>query len=221
VQYDKLGVLLFTPPRLLLTSAEVFSGVIMAVSQWANANTAMLSAAILAGDRSAEQALVARLTPALRLMLRVSRIPIEDREDLLHDALIILLKRLRTSALDQADGVEAFVQATLHNLRVGEWRRSDRRQHLLHANAHDAEPLLEPPPDVRLESNAAGDLVRSAIDGLRQPRDQRLIREHYLKEVGKPELCSQFQITEAHFDRILYNARQRLKALLVSAGMVK
>jgi RNA polymerase sigma factor (sigma-70 family) len=221
-------------PRLLLRSAEAFSGTGMAAREWqqaeqtnspaAQASTATqkpssteLAAAIFAGDRRAEQLLIARLTPALRLMLRVQRIPPEDRDDLLQEGLIILLKRLRTKPLDNAENVEAFMEATIRNLRIGDWRRQNRRQLLLDANSKEIEAPMELPPEVKLDANATRQLVRQAVSSLRQTRDQQLIREHYLKEVSKPELCSRLNVTGAHFDRILFNARTRLKSLLCSA----
>jgi RNA polymerase sigma factor (sigma-70 family) len=176
-----------------------------------------LAAAIFAGDRRAEQLLIARLTAPLRLMLRVQRVPIEDRDDLLQEGLIILLKRLRAKPLQDAENVEAFMEATIRNLRIGDWRRQDRRQQLLDANAHEVEAPMELPPEVKLEAKVTSQLVRQAVSNLRQVRDQQLIREHYLKEVSKPELCLRLKVTEAHFDRILFNARTRLKSLLCSA----
>ena len=210
-------IVLESRPRLLLTSAEANLGVGMVEHNGGQTSYAYLAAAIFAGDRSAERALVAQLTAPLRLMLRVQRVPIDEREDLLQDSLIVLLKRLRASPLQNAENVEAFLQATVRNLRIGQWRRSDRRDQLLNAHADDAIPSMEITPEVRLDANILNKLVRNAVGSLRQPRDQQLIREHYLEEVGKPELCARLHVSEAHFDRILFNARQRLKTLLNQA----
>jgi len=181
------------------------------------ASHADLAAAIFAGDRGAERDLVTRLTTPLRLMLRVQRVPIEEREDMLQESLIVLLKRLRTIPLQNAENVEAFLEATVRNLRIGQWRRRDRRDQLLGAYADDVTPSSELSPEIHLDASTLSQFVRDAVSSLRQKRDQQLIREHYLDDVDKPELCARLQVTEAHFDRILFNARQRLKALLLHA----
>ena len=57
-------------------------------------------------------------------------------------------------------------------------------------------------------------LVREAMAELRQPRDRQLLRRFYLGEEDKADLCQEYGVTPAHFDRVLYRARQRFGELL-------
>src|SRR5262249_31215791 len=74
---------------------------------------------IKAGDRLAEAALVSRLQPGLRLVLRrATRGDVELAHELCQEALIIVLRRVRGSGLDDPAGLPAFAAQTARNLAI-------------------------------------------------------------------------------------------------------
>lgn len=183
------------------------------------ASLAELAARVLAGDRLAESILVARLTRPLRLVFRVRRVSSAEVDDLVQETLIIVLKRLRSSALNEADGVQAFSEATARNVWLAQCRKAGRREDLLRRQEDSLEPAMELPPEQRCSREEARRLVQESVADLSQSRDRELLREHYLNEVDKEALCARLGLSAAHFDRTLYNARERLRKLLRRRGM--
>jgi RNA polymerase sigma-70 factor (ECF subfamily) len=52
------------------------------------------------------------------------------------------------------------------------------------------------------------------LASLSQPRDRELLRRHYLEEADKQATCQVLGLDSAHYDRVLFRARQRLGKLL-------
>lgn len=180
---------------------------------------ATLAAAILAGSPAAEAELVRRLARPLRLMLRQRRVPPDDQDDVLQEALLIVLKRLRSTPLEDATRLEAFVEGVVGRLWLGGWRREGRREKLQDHVQAVAEPLPELPPDRSWERDRVRKAVHAVISQLHLPRDRQLIRDYYLHELDKLQICARLKVSTVHFDRILYNARRRLRALLIAEGL--
>jgi len=55
--------------------------------------------------------------------------------------------------------------------------------------------------------------VARLLDELTVDRDKHILRRFYLVGDDKDELCKEFDLTPAHFDRVLYRARERFKVL--------
>ena len=180
---------------------------------------ATLAAAIYTGSPAAEAELVRRLARPLRLMLRQRRVPPDVQDDLLQDALVVVLKRLRSAPLDDATRLEAFVEGVVGRLWLGGWRRDSRRERLQDHLQAVAEPLPELPPDRQFERERIRSAVQAVIAQLHLPRDRQLIRDYYLHELDKLQICARLNVGSVHFDRILYNARRRLRALLIAEGL--
>ena len=52
-------------------------------------------------------------------------------------------------------------------------------------------------------------------------RDRELLVRFYLYEESKESLCRTFGLTELHFNRVIYRARDRFRELLKRRGMDK
>lgn len=124
------------------------------------------------------------------------------------------MRRLRSGELADIEAVQAFTEATAKNVMLGEFRKQSRRQELLDQHGGTLEPFPELPPERVFADREVARAIRQSVSQLKQPRDQQLLREHYLNDVDKPRLCEQMAVSAAHFDRILFNARERLRALL-------
>lgn len=172
----------------------------------------------IAGDTRTEQALAQRLYRPLHQMLRVRRVPAADCDDLVQETLLIVLARFRNQALDPIEDVDAFACATCRNLLIGQWRKSGR-QESLNAERESLQVVVGKVPEQALGHEQMATLVRESVSHMSQPRDREILLQHYLHDQDKSELCQRFQLTSAHFDRILYNARQRLRTLLLRAGV--
>ena len=46
-----------------------------------------------------------------------------------------------------------------------------------------------------------------------QTRDQDLLKRFYLSGDTKGDLCAEYGLTDSHFDRVIFRARQRFKSI--------
>ena len=46
------------------------------------------------------------------------------------------------------------------------------------------------------------------------PRDRELLVRYYLRDEDKAAICRGLGLTEAHFNRVIFRARERFRALL-------
>lgn len=174
-----------------------------------------LAVRIQNGDSGAETLLVLRTRPALvRLLTRRLR----DRslaEDLCHDAYAIVLQRLRSGGIADPAGLAGFIAATARNLAIDHHRKAVRRR-----TDADDEKVLSAPADDRSDPALSvgradlGAVVRRLLAELPVARDRELLAAYYLRDEPKERLCSEFGVTELHFNRILHRARQRFAEIL-------
>jgi RNA polymerase sigma-70 factor, ECF subfamily len=181
-----------------------------------------LCARIRAGDADAEAVLVARLQSGLRLVAnRASGGDFELSRDVCQEALMILLRRLRATGLDDPAGLEAFAAQTVRNLIIAARRKKVRQR-----TASDWE-ALEGVPDPRpLVSSAEaagrlGTLLKQLLAELPGERDRAILTRFYLNEDEKSEICRDLNLTDLGFNQVLFRARNRLRQLVIQAGIDK
>jgi len=181
-----------------------------------------LCARIRVGDADAEATLVTRLQSGLRLVAsRAAGGDIELSRDVCQETLVILIRRLRTKGLDDPSALEAFAAQTARNLVIAA-RRKNRRQR----TAADSDALAgmpDPRPMVPEEeaSGRIGVLVRRLLLELPVDRDRAILTRFYLKEEDKSVICRDLNLTELGFNQVIFRARNRLRQLLVEAGIDK
>ncbi|MCB1033658.1 MAG: sigma-70 family RNA polymerase sigma factor [Acidobacteria bacterium] len=123
-----------------------------------------------ASERLAEE-LLRRTAPRLRAILGRYRIPHPDGEDLLQDALVLLVRQG-----EKLRDPEAYLVSTLRFRCLMFWRsHGRRRQEVVEAAA--LESLAEPQPPAQETASLRHDL-RRILAGLSPPR-RRLIRLRY------------------------------------------
>jgi RNA polymerase sigma-70 factor, ECF subfamily len=181
-----------------------------------------LCARIRAGDSDAEAVLMARLQSGLRLVAhRASGGDLELARDVCQEALVILIRRLRTTGLEDPAGLEAFAAQTARNLVI-----AARRKHQRQATATDMEALAAVADPRRrvpeeLASGRMGALVRQLVAELPRDRDRTILTRFYLREDDKSEICRDLNLTELGFNQVIFRARNRLRQLLIEAGIEK
>jgi len=63
-------------------------------------------------------------------------------------------------------------------------------------------------------SNQALTLVQQLISEMKVERDRDILISYYAHEEEKSSICSRLDLTPAHFDRVLFRAKSRLKQLI-------
>ena len=175
-----------------------------------------LVARIGAGDRGAEAELVTRYSKPLMLMLRVrTRGDIALAEDIHQDVFRIVIERLRGDGIDEPERVGAFIHSTGRFQLIGRQRRRNRRNTYADSElidetiTDDVTPVGE---DIDLDRKRAA--VRMMLQELPNDRDRALLTRFYLYEESKASICAALELSDLHFNRVLYRAKGRFRKVL-------
>lgn len=166
------------------------------------------------GDIRAEAELARYFGPKIEFILRRRLRDPALAADLRQDTLIIVIERLRDKGIADTNKLAAFVYKTAEYLANNHGRKRQRRN--THADTEQIELAASETPLLAdlVERDELANLVRETLSELSQPRDQQLLQRFYLMEEDKADLCREYDVTPAHFDRVLYRARQRFGELL-------
>lgn len=144
----------------------------------------------------------------------------ELASDLLHDAVVTALQKLRAGEIRDPTNLDGYVyRVALNHFR--NYRRKDK-SHL--ENSEDpAEPADETESRLVTDVEVAqwSRLVKQVLQDVRLVRDRELLVRFYLQEESKEELCRAFGLTELHFNRVIHRARDRFRDLLRQRGLSK
>lgn len=172
-----------------------------------------LATRIQAGDKSAESELIERYAKGLRLILLQRTGNPQLANDLCQDTFVIALRKLRAGELNNPDSLAAFVRQIAVNISIEYFRREKRYL------CQDAGMISRHHAHIDEKARSIDDqTVRMAIEGaldlLAVERDREILRRFYLDDQGKEEICTDLGLSNTHFDRVLYRARQRMRELI-------
>jgi RNA polymerase sigma factor (sigma-70 family) len=168
---------------------------------------------IAAGDRVAEEELIARYSPILRhLLARWSRDP-ATAEDLVQETLGLALAKIRGGEVRQPESLGAFLHSLARNRCTQLYRRA--------ANQTER---YEPLDEIRLPEARPGQLagllerekirlVRRVLSELQPERDRQVLFRYYIAAERAEPICADLGLTAEHFYRVLHRARQRYRVL--------
>jgi RNA polymerase sigma-70 factor, ECF subfamily len=136
--------------------------------------------------------------------------------DLLNEAIVIALEHLRSGRLGESERIAGYVfRITMNLLRNYQRNMNNRRD--LRATI-DSLPSLTHASEVNLDQQRIKELVRRVIESLGTARERDIVRRYYLDEETKESICTTLGVSPQNFDKIVFRARQRLKAVLESRG---
>jgi RNA polymerase sigma-70 factor, ECF subfamily len=152
------------------------------------------------------------------LILRRVRDP-ELAADILQDAAVTTLEKLRDGEIAHPDGVGGYLyRVALNHLR--NFRRKDRTQL---SSSEALEELADGDGDpqwIRVGRAQWAQLARRTLEELPTARDREILARFYLLDEGKAEICASLQLSTQHFNRVVFRARNRFRALLEGHGYV-
>ncbi len=176
---------------------------------------ALLATAISRGDKNAEAALYSRYyRPTLFILERKTGDP-ELAQDLCQEAFCITLERLRSQPLADPDKLPAFLHSTAINLYIAEIRKADRRKTYTNQDLLDGVVDSTQNQYRALLRERSGEAVRRLIEAMDNSRDRMLLYQFYIEEKDKAQVCADLGLTQRHFDKVLFRAKQRFKELLL------
>ena len=179
--------------------------------------SAELAQRIARGDRSAEAELVERYgRGVLYLLKRKARDP-ELALDLRQETFRIAIESLRAGGLEEAGRIGAYLRGIAVNLAIADGRKNTRRATTADSDAIElvADETAGPADNVSAEQTRAA--VRSLLDELPVQRDREILLRFYLDDEDKDSICTGLGIDSAHFNRVLFRAKQRFRELVLVA----
>jgi RNA polymerase sigma-70 factor (ECF subfamily) len=167
---------------------------------------------ILRGDRSAESELVSRYRRGVLTLLRNASRDASIVEDLGQETFRLALEKIRSGALREPCKLSGFVCAVARNLTIAHFRRLASRR----TSALADEPAIasaDPNPLDEVLRAERGAVVRRVLAEMASKRDRRILFRFYIEEEDKHEICGDMGLTSQHFNRVLFRARERYRAL--------
>lgn len=168
---------------------------------------------IAAGERDAETELFKCYGAGVLMLLRQRCGDAGMAEDLLQDTFRIVIQRLRDKNLEKPERLAAYLHRVAVNLIIGEMRKIQRRNTHIDLDAVDAMIDVRPDALEQLSKDNLVQLVHKLLDEMPVERDRELLVMHFIEELDKEQVCRRLDLTPAHFDRVLYRAKQRFRVL--------
>ena len=169
---------------------------------------------IVSGEPAAEAELVDRFSRALSFLLR--RLTRDDTaaEDLYQETFRLVIEKVRRGELREPERLPGFVSSMARNLFLGSVRRGGRRQKW-QGDSEAAETAPDPAPGqlARLLAKEKAATVRGVLVELKNDRDREILSRYYISGEDKEDICRDLELSDLHFNRVLFRARQRYKEL--------
>jgi RNA polymerase sigma-70 factor (ECF subfamily) len=172
---------------------------------------------IVSGDPAAEAELVRRFGRALSFLIRRLTRDETVAEDLYQETFRLVIEKVRGGELREPERLPGFVSSLARNLFLGAVRRSGRRQKW-QGDPEAAQFAPDPAPGqlAGLLARERGAAVRRVLEELKNDRDREILSRYYIADERKEDICRDLDLSDLHFNRVLFRARQRYKELFES-----
>lgn len=171
-------------------------------------------------DPASYLAAVYRDFPGLRaLILRRVRDP-ELAADILQDAAVTTLEKLRSGEIAYPQNLGGYLyRVALNHLR--NYRRKDRSalsspEALDELSASDSDPQWE-----NVGTPQWATTVRRMLEEMPVARDREVLIRFYLDDEDREKICRDLTLSEEHFNRVIFRARNRFRELIEHRGFRK
>jgi RNA polymerase sigma-70 factor, ECF subfamily len=142
-------------------------------------------------------------------------------EEILSESIALTWSHLQSGRLARPQEAAGYVFRVAMNLLRNHRRRIDN-QAGRRAEAVQLDELADDSPGGRDPfREALLPQVRQLIGQLPTVRDRELVKRFYLDEDQKDDICRELGLAPLHFDKVIFRARQRLRALLEAHGFSK
>jgi RNA polymerase sigma factor (sigma-70 family) len=163
------------------------------------------------GDPDAENELLLRaFADSRRAVGRIVGDP-DAADDVLQDAMVLLLRRLRGGGLSDPEATTQFVYGVARRLQANVRRKELRRRNSqLRADTHAA--LVDPAPSAltALLMRERRQLIRAALARMQPARDRLILYRLYVLDHDRARIRRDLNLSMSAFDRVLSRARARL-----------
>ncbi len=167
---------------------------------------------ILEGDQEAEREMVLRYQRGLGVMLYNRARDHSLASDIAQETWVLVLQKVRDNQLRNKQKLAAFIIQIAKNQLIMRQRKQTKNQML---GEEQAGEIVDSgtTPEKAFANGQLSQCVSRLLDELSVERDKQILQRFYLIGDNKEELCQEFDLTPAHFDRVLYRARERFRSL--------
>jgi len=171
-------------------------------------------------DAVSQLAAVYRDYPGLRaLILHRVRDP-DVAADILQDAAVTTLEKLRSGAIAHPEKLGGYLYRVALN-HLQNHRRKDRSTV---SSPEALEDLTDGGDDgdcERIGRSQSYVAARQLLDEMPAERDRELLARYYLGDEDKAQICRDLGLSQKHFNRVIFRARNRFRELLERRGWSK
>ncbi|HEY7096775.1 MAG TPA: sigma-70 family RNA polymerase sigma factor [Terriglobales bacterium] len=164
-----------------------------------------------AGDRPTEEHFGAYFSALIQIKLRSRLYSAEAIEDVRQETFARFFAALREERIRQPERLGAFVNSMCNRVLFEHYRSTSRHNSF---DEEEQENLVAPGTDLlmALSAKQTKEKVREILEKLPE-RDRRLLREVFLEERDKDEVCREFGVDREYLRVLLHRAKQAFKAL--------
>jgi RNA polymerase sigma-70 factor, ECF subfamily len=168
------------------------------------------------GDFRTQEHFVAYFSELIQLKLRARLRTPQAIEDVRQETFARVFAALRSpGGIRQPERLGAFVNSICNNVLLEQYRASSRTGSLEDEPAND---LPDPVTDVlgAVAAKQMEEKVREILEELSE-RDRRIIREVFLEERDKDEVCRDFGVDRDYLRVLVHRAKQSFKSLYLKS----
>src|SRR5579864_8834572 len=164
-----------------------------------------------AGDFRTQEHFVAYFSELIQLKLRSRLHSPQAIEDVRQETFSRVFAALRDGKIRQPERLGAFVNSMCNNVLLEHYRASSRDSSLEEEEQEDF-PAVTVDVLGALAAQQMGEKVREILEEMPE-KDRRLLREVFLEERDKDEVCRDFGVDRDYLRVLLHRAKQSFKAL--------
>ena len=164
-----------------------------------------------AGDFRTQNHFVAYFTDLIQIKLRSRLKSPQAIEDIRQETFARFFTALRAGKIEQPERLGAYVNSMCNNVLLEHYRSGERIDSL---DDEDGKDFPAKGIDIvsALAAQQTEKKVREIIEQLSE-RDRRLLREIFLEERDKDEVCRDFGVDREYLRVLLHRAKQSFKSL--------
>lgn len=164
-----------------------------------------------AGDFRTQEHFVAYFSELIQLKLRSRLHSPQAIEDVRQETFTRVFAALRGGKIRQPDRLGAFVNSMCNNVLLEHYRASSRDSSLDDEEQQDF-PATNVDVFGAVAAKQMGEKIREILEEMPE-RDRRLLREIFLEERDKDDVCRDFGVDREYLRVLLHRAKQSFKSL--------
>ncbi len=179
--------------------------------------------AILRGDRNAEVLLYKKYYRTLHFILKRKCRDADLAKDLCQDTFEKAITNVRAGKVKDHGKLSSYIHGIGQNVLRTWLRKNQLWNDSKGIGTETVESIPDPAigPVEEFDQNEINEAVRRVILEMKNARYREVLYCYYIREWDKKRICKDLKLDNRHFDRILFNAKNRFRQLLLKTKIGK